>query len=103
MCSLPSAAICDELIDISATALLLQVGHSEPAVSIVKSVRRDPRLAGIMIGAPAGQPEFTEWAKLLADEGAATHSCAICPSASARTVRASSQPCVSGWQKRPPS
>jgi hypothetical protein len=40
-------------------------------VSIVKSVRRDQRLAEIMIGAPAGQPEFAEWATLLGDDGAA--------------------------------
>ena len=40
-------------------------------MSIVKSVRRDPRLAEIMIGAPAGQPEFAEWATLLGDDGAA--------------------------------
>ena len=46
-------------------------GHPEPAVSIVKSVRRDQRLAEILIGAPAGQPEFAEWARLLGDDGAA--------------------------------
>ena len=63
--------MCDELVDSRATALLLLVGHPEPAVSIVKSVRRDPRLAEIMIGAPAGQPEFAEWATLLGDDGAA--------------------------------
>ena len=40
-------------------------------MSIVKSVRRDPRLAGILIGAPAGQPEFAEWATSLGDDGAA--------------------------------
>jgi len=40
-------------------------------VSIVKSVRRDQRLAEIMIGAPAGQPEFAEWATLLGDDSAA--------------------------------
>ena len=56
---------------IGATALLLLVGHPEPAVSIVRSVRRDPRLAGIMIGAPAGQPELGEWAALLGVDGAA--------------------------------
>ena len=65
------AAVCDELADHRATALLLLVGHPEPAVSLVKSVRRDRRLAGIMIGAPAGQPEFAEWARLLGDDGAA--------------------------------
>lgn len=40
-------------------------------MSIVKSVRRDQRLAEIMIGAPAGQPEFAEWATLLGDDSAA--------------------------------
>ncbi|WP_062205003.1 ABC transporter substrate-binding protein [Streptomyces sp. NBRC 109706] len=64
-------ALGDRLVDSGATALLLLVGHPEPAMSIVRSVRRDPRLAGIMIGAPAGQPEFAEWAKELGDEGAA--------------------------------
>jgi ABC-type branched-subunit amino acid transport system substrate-binding protein len=64
-------AVCDQLAGNRATALLLLVGHPEPAVSIVKSVRHDQRLAGIKIGAPAGQPEFTEWATLLGDDGAA--------------------------------
>jgi hypothetical protein len=40
-------------------------------VSIVKSVRRDQRLAEIMIGAPAGQPEFAEWANFLGNDSAA--------------------------------
>ncbi|MFD3477489.1 ABC transporter substrate-binding protein [Streptomyces sp. NPDC058695] len=64
------AALCDELVDNHATALLLLVGHPEPAVSIVKSVRHDQRLAEMLIGAPAGQPECAEWAKLLGDDGA---------------------------------
>lgn len=68
--ALAPTAVCDDLVDNRATALLLLVGHPEPAVSIVKSVRRDQRLAEIMIGAPAGQPEFAEWATLLADDGA---------------------------------
>jgi ABC-type branched-subunit amino acid transport system substrate-binding protein len=71
MRALPPAAVCAELAGNGATALLLLVGYPEPAVSIVKSVRRDQRLAGIMIGAPAGQPEFAEWAALLGDDGAA--------------------------------
>jgi hypothetical protein len=71
MRALAPTAVCDELVDNRATALLLLVGHPEPAVSIVKSVRRDPRLAEIMIGAPAGQPEFAEWARLLGDDSAA--------------------------------
>ncbi|MGV9598313.1 ABC transporter substrate-binding protein [Streptosporangium sandarakinum] len=68
---LTPAALCDELADGRATALLLLVGHPEPAVPIVRSVRRDRRLAEIMIGAPAGQPEFAEWATLLGGDGAA--------------------------------
>ncbi|MEU3842731.1 ABC transporter substrate-binding protein [Streptomyces sp. NPDC028635] len=68
---LTAAAVCDELAAHGPTALLLLVGHPEPAVPIVTSVRRDPRLAEIMIGAPAGQPEFAEWAALLGDDGTA--------------------------------
>ena len=71
MRTLAPTAVCDELVENRATALLLLVGHPEPAVSIVKAVRRDQRLAEIMIGAPAGQPEFAEWATLLGDDGAA--------------------------------
>ncbi|QWF80071.1 ABC transporter substrate-binding protein [Amycolatopsis sp. CA-230715] len=55
------AVVCDELVGTRATALLLLVGHPDPALSLVRSVRQDPRLAGTMIGAPAGQPEFGEW------------------------------------------
>jgi ABC-type branched-subunit amino acid transport system substrate-binding protein len=61
MRTLAPTDVCDELIANRATALLLLVGHPEPAVSIVRSVRRDRRLAEILIGAPAGQPEFAEW------------------------------------------
>ena len=64
-------SVCEQVVAHGATALLLLVGHPEPAVSIVKSVRRDSRLAEIMIGAPAGQPEFAEWATLLGDGGSA--------------------------------
>lgn len=59
------AAISDELVHSHATALLLLVGNPEPAVSIVKRIRSDPRVARVLIGAPAGQPEFSEWARLL--------------------------------------
>lgn len=71
MSTLTPAAVCDELADRRATALVLLVGHPEPAVPIVQSVRRDQRLAEILIGAPAGQPEFAEWARLLGEDGAA--------------------------------
>ena len=69
--ALAPTAVTDALVGHRATALLLLVGHPEPAVSIVRSVRRDQRLAGISIGAPAGQPEFADWATLLGDDGAA--------------------------------
>ncbi|WP_329014918.1 ABC transporter substrate-binding protein [Streptomyces sp. NBC_00690] len=71
MGALAPTALCDELVDQRASALLLLVGSPEPAVSIVKSVRGDQRLAELLIGAPAGQPEFTEWAGLLGNDGAA--------------------------------
>ncbi|MFB6612994.1 ABC transporter substrate-binding protein [Streptomyces sp. NPDC056367] len=69
--ALAPTALCDELVAHDVTALLLLVGFPEPAVPIVTSVRGDRRLAGITIGAPAGQPEFAEWAALLGDDGAA--------------------------------
>ncbi|MFE9676818.1 ABC transporter substrate-binding protein [Streptomyces sp. NPDC006259] len=71
MSVLTPAAVCDELAGNGATALLLLVGHPDPAVSIVKAVRRDARLADVLIGAPAGQPEFAAWATSLGDDGAA--------------------------------
>ncbi|MEW2395758.1 ABC transporter substrate-binding protein [Streptomyces sp. NPDC046862] len=71
MRALDPGALCEELVDHRATALLLLVGNPEPAVSIVRSVRRDERLAEIMIGAPAGQPEFAAWATSLGGDGAA--------------------------------
>ncbi|MFG2333968.1 ABC transporter substrate-binding protein [Streptomyces sp. NPDC048604] len=71
MRELTPAAVCDELVAHEATALLLLVGHPDPAVPIVQAVRRDPRLADTLIGAPAGQPEFAEWATLLGDDGTA--------------------------------
>jgi ABC-type branched-subunit amino acid transport system substrate-binding protein len=63
-------AVPDRLVETRATALLLLVGHPEPAVSIVQEVRRDQRLAGILIGAPAGQPEFATWSAQLGVTGA---------------------------------
>ncbi|MGW2488349.1 ABC transporter substrate-binding protein [Streptomyces sp. NPDC001606] len=69
--ALTPTAMCDALVEHRATALLLLVGHPEPALSIVRSVRRDQRLAGTLMGAPAGQPEFAEWASSLGGDGAA--------------------------------
>ncbi|WP_030332113.1 ABC transporter substrate-binding protein [Streptomyces sp. NRRL B-1381] len=68
--SLTPEALCDALVDHGATTLLLLVGHPEPAVPIVRAVRSDRRLAEILIGAPAGQPEFAEWAAALGEDGA---------------------------------
>lgn len=68
--ALAPAAVCDALVEQRATALLLLVGHPEPAVPIVESVRSDRRLTEVLIGAPAGQPELAEWATLLGDHGA---------------------------------
>lgn len=68
--ALTPEALCDALVDHSATALLLLAGHPEPAVPIVRAVRSDPRLAELLIGAPAGQPEFAEWLGALGEDGA---------------------------------
>lgn len=64
------AAVCDALVDHRTSALLLLAGYPEPIVSIVTSVRRDPRLAELLIGAPAGQPEFAECQALLGNDSA---------------------------------
>jgi ABC-type branched-subunit amino acid transport system substrate-binding protein len=67
---LEPTAVCDELAGHGATAVLVLAGYPEPATSIVRSVRSDRRLGGIMIGAPAGQPEFAGWLRLLGGDGA---------------------------------
>jgi ABC-type branched-subunit amino acid transport system substrate-binding protein len=53
-----------------ADALLLLVGYPEPAVSLVKALRAEPRLAAVRIGDPAGRAEFPEWLTLLGADGA---------------------------------
>ncbi|SDP96950.1 ABC-type branched-chain amino acid transport system, substrate-binding protein [Actinopolyspora xinjiangensis] len=68
--ALTTNALCDAIVEHGATALLLLVGHPEPAVPIVRAVRGDRRLTEILLGAPAGQPEFGEWAAILGEEGA---------------------------------
>ncbi|MGW8328635.1 ABC transporter substrate-binding protein [Streptomyces sp. NPDC055897] len=67
--ALTPGAVCDALAAQHATAVLLLAGQPEPAVPIVRALRRDQRLADILVGAPAGQPEFAEWAALLGDDG----------------------------------
>jgi hypothetical protein len=61
---LDPADVADELAKSDATALLLLVGDDELAQAIVASVRRDPRLTHVLIGAPAGQPEFSRHAAI---------------------------------------
>lgn len=103
MSALTPAAVCDELVGHRATALLLLAGHPEPSVSIVRSVRRDQRLAEVLIGAPAGQPESAEWAALLGDDGAAVPFLRYLPERLTPSAHGSRRPCASGWPKRPPS
>ncbi|OKJ15675.1 ABC transporter substrate-binding protein [Kitasatospora sp. CB01950] len=67
---LDPVGVPDALAASGASAVLLLTGFPDPAVPIVRAVRRDPRLADVLIGAPAGQPEFTEWASLLGPDGA---------------------------------
>ena len=67
--ALTPGALCDELVAARATALLLLVGHPEPAVPIVRAVRRDRRLGEVLVGAPAGQPEFAGWVAALGEDG----------------------------------
>ncbi|MFD0417892.1 ABC transporter substrate-binding protein [Streptomyces sp. NPDC127108] len=71
MRALSPAELCDELVTTGATALLLLVGHPDPAVPIVKAVRHDQRLGDLLIGAPAGQPELADWASKLGADGTA--------------------------------
>jgi ABC-type branched-subunit amino acid transport system substrate-binding protein len=69
--ALDPPAVCQKVLAERATALLLLVGYPEPVVSIVESIRRDQRLAGILMGAPAGQPELSEWTRSLGAKGLA--------------------------------
>ncbi|WP_308797829.1 ABC transporter substrate-binding protein [Agromyces silvae] len=64
------ASLCDAALAAQVTAILLLTGHPEPATSIVRAVRHDDRMHAILLGAPAGQPEFPEWAEALGVEGA---------------------------------
>lgn len=63
------ADLCNKLFDCGATALLLLVGYPNPALPLVKAIRSDARLKSILIGAPAGQPEFNGWIKALPTTG----------------------------------
>ncbi|MGW1775807.1 ABC transporter substrate-binding protein [Streptomyces sp. NPDC002104] len=62
--------LCDAVAAEGVTAVLLLVGYPEPAAAIVRAVRGDRRLGEVLIGAPAGQPEFAGWAEALGEDGA---------------------------------
>ncbi|WP_051452154.1 ABC transporter substrate-binding protein [Actinospica robiniae] len=69
--SLNGTSLTDALVAAGdVDALLLLVGYPEPAVSLVKAVRADPRLAGLRIGDPAGRAESPQWWALLGEDGA---------------------------------
>ena len=53
-----------------ADAVLLLVAYPQPALSLVKTVRTNPRTARLRIGDPAGRAEFPEWSTLLGQDGA---------------------------------
>lgn len=71
MASASVTALLDEVRRSQVHALLLLVGYPEPAVGIVKGLRQDRRLRDVLIGAPAGQPEFAGWHDALESEGTA--------------------------------
>jgi ABC-type branched-subunit amino acid transport system substrate-binding protein len=69
--TLPDTPLADAVAAADgADALLLLVAYPEPAVSLVKAVRAEARLAGLRIGDPAGRAEFPEWLTLLGEDGA---------------------------------
>lgn len=67
---LTPSALRDQLVSDGATALLLLVGATDLAASLVKAIRGDARLSGLKLGAPAGQPEFAGWMDALGRAGA---------------------------------
>jgi ABC-type branched-subunit amino acid transport system substrate-binding protein len=68
--ALTPAAVCAQAAREEATALLLLVGHPEPAVSIVRAARGETGPVDLFLGAPAGQPELPDWLSLLGAAGA---------------------------------
>jgi len=53
--------IIDSLGAIGASSLLLLLGFPEPVTSIVRTVRNNRNFDHVLLGAPAGQPEFAQW------------------------------------------
>lgn len=63
-------SLCEQISKSGASAVLLLVGYPEPAISLVEAIREDARLDRVLIGAPAGQPEFVSWLAALGEKGA---------------------------------
>jgi len=49
------------LLDGRASSVLLLLGHPSPIVSVLRSLRAEPSLRGVLIGTPAGQSELKLW------------------------------------------
>lgn len=60
---------CNILRQNRISALLLLVGHPDPAVTLASKIKKDNRTNDIMLGAPAGQPEFSTWSDYLGADG----------------------------------
>lgn len=101
--TLTPAALCDELAGNGADTLLLLTGFPEPAVPIVTAVRRDPRLTGLQLGAPAGQPEFTAWTELLGADGTGVPFLRYLPDQLTPSAPAWRPPCANNSARTRPS
>lgn len=62
--------MCEALDACGATAVLLLAGFPTPIIEMVNTIRGQKHRRHIVIGAPAGQPEFTEWQAALGAMGA---------------------------------
>lgn len=62
--------LAELLADLKVSAILLLLGFPEPAISVARAIREDRRLTGVLLGAPAGQPEFRQWHAELGKLGA---------------------------------
>ncbi|MDR2012522.1 MAG: ABC transporter substrate-binding protein [Rhodanobacter sp.] len=63
------AQIIYSLETLGASSLLLLLGFPEPVTSIVRAVRANRNFDHVLLGAPAGQPEFAQWHRNLGQLG----------------------------------
>lgn len=61
--------VVSRVAEAGATTLLLLAGMPHPATDLAGAVRQDARTAGILIAAPAGQPELRGWSAALGQDG----------------------------------